>query len=94
MTMYKSALELRIEELLAENAQLRAEGDRLRPNAERYKWLRSQYWDTSVMCVVKNPKQKLKLGSDCPSFERLDETIDTFLTLNKYITCIGKDGGQ
>ena len=44
-------------------------------HAEMYRWLREQTWFSSPLCVVMNPKQNLKLGSDCPSFSRLDEYI-------------------
>lgn len=44
--------------------------------ADRYNFLREQHWDTSPIAVVKYPKANIKLGSDCPSMERLDEIID------------------
>lgn len=44
--------------------------------AERYFWLREQQWYNSNMCVVINPKAQLKLGTDCPSLDRLDTLID------------------
>ena len=50
--------------------------DELRKDAERYRWLREQYWNSADICVVRNPKEAVKLGHDCPSFERLDSFID------------------
>lgn len=44
-------------------------------DAERYRWLRSQDWDTSPLFVVKQPTE-VSLGTDCPSRERLDAAID------------------
>lgn len=45
-------------------------------DAERYRWLRAQHWDTSPLAVVVDPKNSVKLGRDCPSKDRLDEAID------------------
>lgn len=45
-------------------------------NAERYQWLREQHWHNSNMCVVINPKAQVKLGTQCPSLDRLDILID------------------
>ena len=53
--------------------------DSLRPNAERYQWLRAQTWNTSPLCVVTQPKESVKLGYDCPFGERLDAMIDAEL---------------
>ena len=50
--------------------------ERLRADAERYQWLRKQHWAESKLCVVADPKTAVRLGSDCPSLERLDEIID------------------
>lgn len=55
--------------LLAERAELKRD-------AERYRWLRmADWWDSSV-CVIKDPKSQARLGSDCPSRDRLDAAID------------------
>tara|TARA_R110000868_G_scaffold362022_1_gene624065 strand:- start:194 stop:433 length:240 start_codon:yes stop_codon:yes gene_type:complete len=48
----------------------------LREDAERYRWLREQHWDDSVLCVTTHPKQNLRLGAYCPSGELLDAAID------------------
>lgn len=45
-------------------------------DAERYRWLREQYWNDGALCVVATPKVAVKLGHDCPSLERLDAAID------------------
>ena len=55
--------------LLAERAELKRD-------AKRYRWLRTQDWYDSPLCVLSNPKHSVKLGSDCPSRERLDQKID------------------
>ena len=62
--------------LLDENAQLRAENERLRKDAERYGFLRNQHWPVARLAVVVNPKISVKLGHYCPSGERLDHQID------------------
>lgn len=45
-------------------------------DAERYRWLRDQHWNEADMAVVCHPKKSVKLGFDCPSGERLDESVD------------------
>jgi hypothetical protein len=45
-------------------------------DAERYRWLRQQTWDKSDMFVIVGSKSKVRLGTDCPSHERLDKYID------------------
>lgn len=80
-----------IDRLRTENAKLRAqigrysdmltlfaENERLRADAERYRWLRRQHWDEGGLCVVENGR-KLPLGIQCASFERLDDAIDAAL---------------
>jgi len=48
----------------------------LRKDAERYRWLRLADWWRSPICVIRNPKEQAKLGTDCPTGERLDDAID------------------
>lgn len=43
--------------------------------AENYAWLRKQNWFEGKLCVVLNPKQQLKPGTNCPSVEWLDKLI-------------------
>lgn len=45
-------------------------------DAERYRVLRTMHWSNSPLCVVTNPKDSVKIGSYCPSEERLDEILD------------------
>lgn len=63
-------------EARAERDQLKAENDALRKDAERYRWIRTADWWRSPVCAISNPKEQAKLGSDCPSGERLDAQID------------------
>lgn len=57
-----------------------------RKNAERYLWLREQYWFSGTLCVLRNPKRVLTsgpaLGADCPSRDRLDTFIDAEMSAN------------
>lgn len=53
--------------------------------ADRYNFLREQQWNTSPIAVVKYPKDNVKLGSDCPSMERLDEIIDVCMKREKVL---------
>lgn len=59
-----------------ERDQLKAENEAMRKDAERYQWLRLADWWRSPVCAISNPKEQAKLGSDCPSGERLDAQID------------------
>jgi hypothetical protein len=45
-------------------------------NAERYQYLREQYWLESDMFVVVGGKNNVQLGTLCPSKERLDQLVD------------------
>ena len=56
--------------------RLRAELAACREDAERYRWLRECDWNASPLCVVVRPKENVRLGSDCPSWSRLDAAID------------------
>jgi len=54
-------------------------------DAERYRWLRSQHWNTGLLAVVADPKAAIKLGYDCPSLDRLDEAIDAAIAAETAI---------
>ena len=56
--------------------KVEVEVEALRKDAERYRWLRIADWWRSPVCVIRNPKEQAKLGSDCPSGDRLDAAID------------------
>jgi len=62
------------------NAELKAENEALRKNADRYQWLRLADWWRSPICVIRNPKEQAKLGSDCPTGERLDIAVDAAMS--------------
>ena len=51
--------------------------EELKADAERYRKLRVMTWDSSPICVVRDPKRQLILGTDCPSHDRLDEALDS-----------------
>lgn len=53
-----------------------SEYEKLKLDAERYRWLREQSWVNSNLIVVFGGKDRLKLGTDCPSLMRLDQAID------------------
>lgn len=53
------------------------ESEKLRKDAERYRWLRMADWWDSPLCAVRNPAKQVKPGSDCPSRDRLDAAIDS-----------------
>ncbi|MGP5283034.1 hypothetical protein ACTXNJ_17840 [Pseudomonas helleri] len=64
------------ENLHAERDQLKVENGALLKDAERYRWLRIADWWRSPVCVIRNPKEQAKLGTDCPSGDRLDAALD------------------
>lgn len=45
-------------------------------DAARYRKLRDMFWDTSPLAVVRDPRNAVKLGHDCPSGARLDALLD------------------
>lgn len=57
-------------------AQVRAEVEALRMDAGRYRALREMNWCHGPLAVVADPYSRIKLGSDCPSRDRLDDAID------------------
>lgn len=76
----KLGLSWAIGEIMGERAQLKAENEALRKDAERYRWLRAQHWAISEMAVATYPKESIRLGYDCPFGERLDAQIDAALS--------------
>lgn len=60
----------------AESDRLKAENEALLKDALRYRALREMNWCYGPLAVVANPYGKIKLGSDCPSRERLDSVLD------------------
>lgn len=46
-------------------------------DAARWRKLRAMNWNDSPLCVVVNPRGALRLGTDCPSGDRLDAAIDS-----------------
>lgn len=63
-------------DLTALSKKLERENGELKKDALRYRWLRNQHWDSSNVCVVCDPRETVRLGSDCPSLRRLDALID------------------
>ncbi len=57
----------------------------LRKDAERYRWLRAQHWDTAELCVVMDPKDAVKLGRTCPSGEYLDIAVDDAILIGRAV---------
>jgi len=56
-------------------AELCAEYDEIRRDAERYRALRLMRWRDEWLCVTY--ANHVKIGGDCPSGERLDAAIDS-----------------
>lgn len=64
---------------------LQAEVAALRKDAERYRWLRAQHWNTGQLCVVAEPKAAVKLGHCCPSGEYLDMAVDDAMLIGRAV---------
>lgn len=62
---------------LAVDGAILEQGDAL--DAARYRWLREQQWNESHLFVVSGGKLQVKLGTNCPSLDGLDATIDAAL---------------
>jgi hypothetical protein len=81
MRGYQDILEERIDAMMA--AESRPTADEV--DANRYRWLRAQNWDTGLLAVVADPKDAVKLGCDCPSLSRLDEQIDAAMLAQRAV---------
>ncbi|OXJ16301.1 hypothetical protein [Burkholderia sp. HI2500] len=66
----------RAADLLRENVPSETPTDNDEIDAERYRWLRKQYWHESSLFVVAGSKSRIQLGTDCPADDRLDAAID------------------
>ena len=51
-------------------------------DAARYRFLREQQWDVASLFVVAGSKALVRLGTDCPSLDRLDAAIDAAILSN------------
>lgn len=70
---------------LSDYKALQAECEKLRQDAERYRWLRMAAWWDSPLCAVRNPAKQVKPGTDCPSRDRLDAAIDAAMQLTPVV---------
>lgn len=51
-------------------------------DADRYRWLRTQHWDTGDLAVVLAPKKAVRLGAVLPYGEHLDRVVDQARQVN------------
>jgi len=56
---------------------------RLSADARRYRWLREQQWDTANLFVISGSQSAVRLGTDCPSYDRLDAAIDAAMSADQ-----------
>jgi hypothetical protein len=74
---FREHLTIAIKAILAQqHDELNKKIEELRKDAERYRWLRQQHWESGKFGVVENPKEAIKLGRFAPSGLQLDEAID------------------
>lgn len=52
-------------------------------DAQRYRWLREQFWQTSDIVVISGGRSHVPLGTLCPRTDVLDEIIDKALGVSK-----------
>ena len=65
------------DKLRAHDAAVTAEREKMREDAERYRWLRNQNWTQRGLFVVSaGQRDVVRLGTNCPSLELLDDAID------------------
>lgn len=84
--------ELEVLHVLAVGAGVEDKFLRLLRNAERYAWLREQTWNSSLLAVVDDPRNSVKLGCDCPSHAQLDERIDLSMLAERVTREAAKAG--
>ena len=72
----------------ASTLEAHPEAEAAEKDAERYRWLRAQHWDTGLLAVVADPKDAIKLGYDCPSLARLDEQIDAAMLAQRAVGAV------
>jgi hypothetical protein len=70
-----------VESLHAKMADLRSTAAPVAPqddarDAARYRFLRRQQWEKASLFVVSGAKQSVRLGTYCPTSERLDDLVD------------------
>lgn len=73
----------RIAELEGERDQLRAEVERLKPNAERYRWLRDNLESEWAICEWQDDPDGLGYYRDARAPEFVDAAIDHARTTHK-----------
>lgn len=66
-------LEENVEAILDRRSQASDDDKR---DAQRYRWLREQYWDGNVIAVVERPRDTVKIGTQTYSGVNLDALID------------------
>lgn len=52
-------------------------------DAKRYRWLRERHWNESTLFVVAGHHSLVRLGTDCPSDDRLDAVIDAAMSASR-----------
>lgn len=83
LTMFNTAYADTITRLNGVIKLEKEQNEALRKDAERYRWLRAQHWDSSAICCVVDPKVTTKLGAYCPSLDLLDQAVDAGIKLGK-----------
>ena len=66
-------LEENVEAILDRRSQASDDDKR---DAQRYRWLREQYWNGNVIAVVERPRDTVKIGTQTYSGVNLDALID------------------
>jgi len=81
MRGYQDMLEERVEAIIATDSRPTAD----ETDAKRYRWLRAQNWNGSLLAVVADPKDAVKLGHECPSLDHLDAAIDAAMLAGRAV---------
>jgi len=72
-----------LRQLSAERDQLRAEVERLKPNAERYEWLRDNHESEWAICEWQDDPDGLGYYRDARAPEFVDAALDAARTTHK-----------
>ncbi|MCP6341409.1 hypothetical protein NL462_27015, partial [Klebsiella pneumoniae] len=62
--MYLFSKTVQLNELFTKKRFEDMQNEQILKDAQRYQYLRQQHWFSGSMCVVLNPKESIKLGSD------------------------------
>lgn len=76
-------LHSRVQQQITRITELETQNAELAKDAGRWRKFREMNWHNSPIVAVMGPKMNVRLGTDCPSVDRLDDIIDAALASQK-----------